>query len=72
MNKVRDGATYRHFSGSEYTVICTAIDEATMTDSVVYKSNADGRIWVRPLADFIGPNRDGVHRFTLVVGEEVG
>jgi hypothetical protein len=58
---IRTGQEYRHNkSGGLYYVICRALIEADLTPAVVYSSAKDGRIWVRPEAEFL----DG--RFTLI------
>lgn len=38
---------YRHYKGGLYTVIAWGMDEPTMTPVVVYRSEADGSVWVR-------------------------
>ena len=48
------GATYRHYKGNLYKVVCLAKLEADLADAVVYQDTTDStKIWVRPLADFI-------------------
>jgi hypothetical protein len=45
--------TYQHFKGNLYVVEAIATDSKdAMTQVVVYKSVADGRVWVRELRDF--------------------
>lgn len=47
------GMEVRHVkSGGNYTVICEATVEATMAPAVVYRSEKDGSVWVRPRAEF--------------------
>ncbi len=43
---------YRHYKGGLYGVVAWATDEPTMTPVVVYRSVADGRVWVRSREDF--------------------
>lgn len=48
------GATYRHFKGNEYIVLCLARDSETLEDVVVYRDCGDeSKIWVRPLSMFL-------------------
>lgn len=47
------GMEVRHVkSGRDYTVVCEATIEATMTAAVVYRSDAGIGVWVRPLKEF--------------------
>ncbi|MBI2436181.1 MAG: DUF1653 domain-containing protein [Candidatus Magasanikbacteria bacterium] len=46
---------YRHYTGKEYQVLCTAKHSETLEDFVVYKTlypNEISDIWVRPLEMF--------------------
>lgn len=55
---------YRHYKGGLYEVVCEALEEATLTPVIVYKScGPDGRLWTRPRDEFF----DG--RFQLVGNE---
>lgn len=38
-----------------------------MRDFVVYRSQEDGRLWLRDVADFLAPTESGVLRFTEVI-----
>lgn len=42
-------AIYRHYKGGIYRVIAHATDDVTEKPVVVYRSEQDGRIWVRTL-----------------------
>lgn len=54
---------YRHYRGGAYLIVARAIDEATLTPSVVYRAMDTKVIWVRPLDDFMsGVEVDGVTR----------
>ncbi len=44
--------THRHWKGGLYRRLHDATIEGTMEAAVVYQSCPDGRIWVRPKADF--------------------
>lgn len=47
-------ASWRHRqTGRWYRVVCTARIEADQTPAVVYQSETDGAIWVRPLEEFL-------------------
>ena len=39
---------YRHFKGNIYRVIGVAKHSENLSEMVVYKSLADGNLWVRP------------------------
>lgn len=58
--EIDTGTRWRHRKGGEYTVIAVARIEADLSPVIVYRSDADGRSWVRPLAEF----EDG--RFTQI------
>ncbi len=48
------GSRWRHVKrGTTYAVVDTGIIEATMTTCVIYKADADGTTWVRPLSEFV-------------------
>ena len=42
---------YRHYKGGYYQVIGVAKHSETLDELIVYR-NADGQLWVRPLAMF--------------------
>ncbi len=44
-------ATHRHRKGGRYRVLHTGIYEPDRSDVVIY-DDAEGTIWVRPLAEF--------------------
>lgn len=47
------GMEVRHVkSGGDYIVVCEATIEATMLPAVVYRSEKDGSVWVRPRGEF--------------------
>lgn len=49
---------YMHLkTGGLYVVLTEAEIEHDLTSAVVYKSLADGRVWVRPCAEFYDENR---------------
>ena len=48
------GARYRHYKGSEYTVLHIALLEATNDPCVVYRAEYGAHtIFIRPLADWL-------------------
>ena len=60
MREIEENKTYRHFKGNVYKV-------------VIYKSNHDGKIWVRPYDNFISkvdkekyPSAEQEYRFEMV------
>ena len=63
--ELHEGQHYRHFKGGQYTVLGVATHSETLEDMVVYRSDADGSVWVRPKAMFMDKVGDG-YRFTLL------
>lgn len=54
MGQIRRGSKWFHLkSGGVYTVQDEATLEATMTPVVVYQSDEDHKLWVRPTAEFL-------------------
>lgn len=49
---IKAGDIYRHYKGGLYSIVCTAIDEATLEPMVIYRSNSKGTTWARTLAVF--------------------
>lgn len=62
----RTRALYRHYQGGLYRLLHEAILEATEEPVVVYRSEADGRIWVRSLREWNQKVQPGVRRFERV------
>jgi len=60
--EVHEGERYRHFKGGLYTVIAIATHTETMEEMVVYKSDENGSVWVRPKSMFLDKKGD-VDRF---------
>lgn len=50
--QVEFGTRWRHRKGGEYVVIAVGRIEADLSPVVVYQSEKDGHVWVRPLAEF--------------------
>jgi hypothetical protein len=46
------GSMWRHYKGRIYRVITCAVIERTMEVVVVYQSEGDGTMWVRPLSEW--------------------
>lgn len=54
LSQVLVGDTFRHRkTGGYYDVIAVAEMEATLAKVVVYKAHGTGRVWVRPVAEFM-------------------
>jgi len=49
----RPGDRYRHHKGGEYEVLGSAIQENPLAHVVVYRSLAEGHLWVRPIDDWL-------------------
>jgi hypothetical protein len=43
---------WRHRKGGEYTVVAVARIEADLMPVIVYQSEKDGSVWVRPIDEF--------------------
>lgn len=60
METPNPGEWWRHYRGTYYKILSTPIIESTelniavtgVIDPVFYQSSSDGRIWVRPVAEF--------------------
>ena len=48
---------FRHYKGGRYRLLMEATDEATGQPVMVYRSEQDGRVWVRTAASWL----DTVH-----------
>ena len=46
--KLRLGATYRHFKGGEYWVLCVAMHTDNNEPLVIYVSKDTDKVWARP------------------------
>ena len=59
MREIEENKTYRHFKGNVYKVLFIGNDSEKTDENgnpvkvVIYKSNHDGKIWVRPYDNFI-------------------
>lgn len=60
---------YRHYKGGLYTVLHTARHSETEEWLVVYRSEAQGTLWVRPLSMWL-ETVNGVSRFAFIGEEE--
>jgi len=49
-----EGSLYRHYKGGTYRLIAWGQIEATEADVVIYRSEQDGKVWVRPKDEFYG------------------
>ncbi len=50
--EIEAGTRWRHRKGGTYAVVAVARMEANLYPAVVYKSERDGLVWVRPLEEF--------------------
>ena len=79
MREIIENKTYRHFKGNVYKVLFIGLDSEKTDENgnpikvVIYKSNHDGKIWVRPLDIFASrvnkekyPNATQEYRFEMV------
>ncbi len=79
MREINQGKTYRHFKGNVYKVLFIGYDSENVDEKgnpvrlVVYQSNHDGKIWIRPYDNFASkvdtakyPSADQVYRFEEV------
>lgn len=66
MQEIIIGKTYRHYKGNIYKIIAFAKHSETTEDMIVYQSEKNGDIWVRPM-DMWNEVVDekGTLRFTL-------
>ena len=49
MQEITIGKIYRHYKGNIYKIIALAKHSETVEDMVVYQSEKNGDIWVRPM-----------------------
>lgn len=69
---VQPGRRFRHFKGAVYTVVCTAQSAGDCAPVVVYRSDT-GKVWTRPLLDFLATvelEGSKIPRFELLEEEE--
>ena len=79
MREIKTNKTYKHFKGNVYKVLYIGysseeVDEkGAMLKLVIYQSNHDGKIWVRPYNNFASkvdkekyPNTEQEYRFEEV------
>jgi hypothetical protein len=60
---------YRHYKGGEYTVLDVGYNSETEEEMVIYKSTANGNIWVRPkwmFCEFVNIKGIPQERFTYI------
>lgn len=65
------GHILQHYKGGRYLVLMQGTLEGTVAPAVVYASLADGRIWIRPLAEMeeLVPWFDGKTRRRYIIVE---
>lgn len=52
-DRPEDGQVYQHYKGGKYEVVTTGFLEDGETPCVIYRSLADGNIWVRTATNFL-------------------
>jgi len=56
------GSRWRHLKrGATYIVEGSCVIEALLVTGVIYKSEADGTVWVRPLSEFVDGRFEQIH-----------
>lgn len=60
--KPEPGMIYVHQNGHRYGVLSIARDDYTEQDLVIHQGLHDGRVWSRPLVNFLG-DKGGKPRF---------
>lgn len=74
MREIKTNKTYRHFKGNVYRVLHIGYSSEDENEKlVIYQSNHDGKIWVRPYDNFASkvdkekyPNAEQEYRFEEV------
>lgn len=72
------GSRFQHWKGGVYVLLAIAEHSESHEIEVVYQSEQDGRVWVRPHAMFFGDIRTGgdpgyfLPRFTLIAKQRAG
>lgn len=79
MREIKTNTTYKHFKGTVYKVLYIGYDSENVDENgehkklVIYQSNHDGKIWVRPYEMFASkvdkekyPNATQEYRFMEV------
>lgn len=65
--KIKIGGIYKHYKGNIYKVLGIGKHSETCEDMVVYQSQKDGRIWIRPIGmwnEYV--SKADALRFTLI------
>ncbi|MCR5718075.1 MAG: DUF1653 domain-containing protein [Oscillospiraceae bacterium] len=65
VREIHEGQHYRHYKGGRYTILGVATHSETLEDMVVYRSEDDNSVWVRPKAMFMD-KVNNQYRFTLL------
>lgn len=67
MQDFKTGKLYRHYKGNLYRIISIARHSETLEDMIVYQSEKDGQVWVRPYSMWNDTVDDkNTLRFTLI------
>lgn len=52
--KPEPGDTFQHQNGREYSILAIARDDYSGVDLVIHRGLHDGRVWSRPMENFLG------------------
>ncbi len=68
---IKKGEVWKHLkTGGEYEIVEFGVlqvkSDLDMSECVVYRNLEDGRIWIRPLIDFLEVLEDGEVRFIKI------
>lgn len=79
MREINPNKTYKHFKGNVYKVLYIGYSSEEIDENgeakklVIYQSNHDGKVWVRPYDNFVQkvdkekyPNAEQEYRFEEV------
>lgn len=73
LDGVEAGEVWQHRNGHFYEIFLVARDDDKSTNRFIgMRGLHDGRVWVRPIANFLGRQLDGGHRFTKILGNAPG
>ena len=74
MDEIIVNGRYRHYKGNIYRIITIAENSETKEREIIYESEADGRVWVRPEAIFreeiVGEDGSRQPRFSFLDQDE--
>jgi hypothetical protein len=68
----KDGQHFKHYKGGDYMIVATGFLEETETPCVIYRSTANGTVWVRTAQNFLElVTHDGIEqpRFSVATDD---